>query len=223
MPSRSSLTPAYSFDNKSGRYRDNANGRFLSSRNVVSALETQIDASRSAMAQVTESLRNNRISLSDWRSEMVNHIKTIHVAQYAAGQGGWAQMTASDYGRIGNVLKEQYRYLNGFTHDLQEQMFSKGGIDRRADARAGLYAEAGHATFEASRRLERFEAGMGYERRVLGSAEHCSDCVEYADRGWQPLHTLPAIGDSQCHSNCRCTFEYAESLQGDMSDAVSFE
>jgi hypothetical protein len=46
------------------------------------------------------------------------------------------------------------------------------------------------------------------ERRILGLADHCSGCVAAAAQGWQPLGTLPAIGDTPCMGNCKCTFMY---------------
>jgi len=53
---------------------------------------------------------------------------------------------------------------------------------------------------------------MKLERRVLGHprGEHCEDCPPLAAMGWQPLGTLPAIGDSECKWLCLCHFEYQD-------------
>ncbi len=46
------------------------------------------------------------------------------------------------------------------------------------------------------------------ERRVLGDAMHCLDCPPLAALGWQPIGTLPMIGDTECGGHCHCHFEY---------------
>ena len=50
------------------------------------------------------------------------------------------------------------------------------------------------------------------ERRVLGTpkTEHCEDCPPLAAMGWQPIGTLPRIGDSACGGRCLCHFRYSE-------------
>jgi hypothetical protein len=59
---------------------------------------------------------------------------------------------------------------------------------------------------------------MEEELRVLGEADHCSTeddpdgdregCLELAALGWQPIGTLPKIGESVCIVNCHCRFAY---------------
>jgi hypothetical protein len=46
------------------------------------------------------------------------------------------------------------------------------------------------------------------ERRWMAVAEHCQSCPEAAAMGWQPIGTLPPIGDSECMNNCKCSFSY---------------
>ena len=62
-------------------------------------------------------------------------IKNEHLAQYMVGRGGKAQMTPRDYGIIGAILKEQYRYLDGFAADLAAGKLTPA----QAIARARLY------------------------------------------------------------------------------------
>ena len=53
-----------------------------------------------------------------------------------------------------------------------------------------------------------------WERRVLGhpKTEHCADCPPLAALGWQPIGTLPDIGDSECEGRCLCHFVYSDSI-----------
>lgn len=47
------------------------------------------------------------------------------------------------------------------------------------------------------------------------------NCVDYALSGWQPIGTLPPIGDSQCGQNCECRFEFREVRDADSEDVSS--
>lgn len=65
-------------------------------------------------------------------------------------------------------------------------------------------------------------------RRVLGhpKTEHCSDCPPLAAKGWQPIGTLPRIGDTECGPLCLCHFEFLDKdgnrfLQGKAGPAAA--
>lgn len=47
------------------------------------------------------------------------------------------------------------------------------------------------------------------ERRVTASKNTCATCVDAESLGWQIPGTLPPLGDSECHSQCKCYFEYS--------------
>ena len=80
-------------------------------------------------------------------------------------------------------------------------------------ARAESYADS---SWQAAQRIDHGNAvsqgQFKFERRVLGTpkTEHCEDCPPLADLGWQPIGTLPEIGDSACGSLCLCHFRYSE-------------
>lgn len=80
-------------------------------------------------------------------------------------------------------------------------------------ARVEKYADS---TWQSSQRINRAAAiGQGIakrERRVLGDpkTQHCEDCPPLAEMGWQPIGTLPDIGDTECGPLCLCHFEYED-------------
>lgn len=83
-------------------------------------------------------------------------------------------------------------------------------------ARAEKYANAAHQAPQRVVRESVITTGvMKLERRVLGNprTEHCHDCPPIAAMGWQPLGSLPHIGDSECNGRCLCHFEYRSGLQ----------
>ncbi len=83
-------------------------------------------------------------------------------------------------------------------------------------ARAELYGNSvWQATVNTIRATTIRAAVMREERRILGQpkGEHCHDCPPLAALGWQPLGTLPAIGDTECGNLCLCAFEFRDLKQ----------
>jgi hypothetical protein len=93
-----------------------------------------------------------------------------------------------------------------------EQILS-GRLTRRAiKARVALY---GSATWQIAMNAVRSTAirsgEFTEEARVLGRGEdHCQPCIDWSlDRvGWQPLGSLPPLGESDCLMNCRCHWRF---------------
>lgn len=56
----------------------------------------------------------------------------------------------------------------------------------------------------------RQEQGFREMRRVPRIDDRtCPDCVDYGNRGWRPIGTLPMPGqDCRCYDRCRCAIEY---------------
>ena len=117
-----------------------------------------------------------------------------------AGTGASAGVVSSILQKIGDAISREYKFFERFAKQAQ--------IGKNTPARAGMYAEAGRGTFEDVRSEIAKAAGNTEERRVLGVADHCSDCVVEAAKGWQPIGSLRAIGDSLCKTHCHCRKEF---------------
>lgn len=205
--STSDLTPLYGWNEKAGRYY-NLTGKptFVSFADVRNALESNISVSQANMRALTEQLIAvpPTISLDQWQVDMMREIKQANISASAAARGGWAQMTQSDWGAVGQQVRTQYDYLRNFANEIAS---GKQRLNGSALVRADLYGQAARGNFEEMRRRMAKLEGMTDEMRVLGEADHCDDCLSAAGH-WAPIGTLPRIGDSQCVTNCRCTFKY---------------
>lgn len=193
----------FSFDERTQRYRG-PGGRFVPQREIKRVLNTVSRAARKDIGLLTSQLVSGEITIDQWQIAMAGAIKNLHLAQYAAGRGGFAALNSRDFGRIGAELRFQYDRLNNFGRQIEAGLVSPQAIGSRAE----MYASAGNVSFERARRDGAEIAGMTEERRVLGNGEHCPDCLAYAELGWQSIGSLPEIGDSRCMVNCLCTFEY---------------
>ena len=168
-------------------------------------LDKYIDAKNRGLDALTNQLRNREISLADWQLQVRAEIKSMHINAAMVARGGRDQMTPADWGRTGRELRNQYEYLDKWAADIAS---GKVKLDGRANVRAQLYGDASRSTYEQNRRAVASMNGYTQERRILHAKESCTDCLEYAARGWQPIGTLPRIGESVCRTNCKCTFEY---------------
>ena len=195
----------YEWNERAQRYVDARTRRFVSGEAIRDALNEVIDIAKERIDADSLALQQGTISLAEWQTRMAQHTKQIHIVSAASARGGWAQMTPADWGATGGALKRQFAFLQNFALDIQRGVQKLGGNFIR---RARMYGNAARRTYENIKRRASQAAGNTEERRVLGVADHCPDCVEFAGRGWQPIGTLPPIGDSVCKVNCRCLFEF---------------
>jgi len=199
------LTTGYGWNSAASRYTDITTGRFVSNKVIRNGLEDMMDASASNMNLLTQSLVDGNISLAQWQSAMMGEIKASHVASAALSQGGWEQMTQSDWGAVGRLIRDQYDYLRNFASQIAS---GEQPLDGRALVRADLYGDAANGTYSQMQRRDAISDGMNEEMRVLeDTINACDGCIEQAGH-WEPIGTLDAIGAEECSTRCRCVFEY---------------
>lgn len=143
-----------------------------------------------------------------WRLALREQIKREYIRQYLLGIGGRSQMTAADWNIIGEMLKGQYQYLEGFVEALPELS------EAQIASRSKMYINSARQAYESAR--SKVAIGLGYDEElwVLDVfAEHCPDCEEFAAMGWQPIGTFPTPGNGStvCLSSCKCGKEYRNS------------
>jgi len=90
---------------------------------------------------LSEDVYTGKISIGQWEESMKRAIRELHSSVAAIGKGGWDKMTWADWGRLGPVMKDQYRYLHGFAEAIAA---NKESISIDAiKARARMYGNAG--------------------------------------------------------------------------------
>lgn len=200
----------YNYDDRAGRWRDPATGRFISESNVVSEMERHQDATFNTLENLTRQLYNNDITLEQWQISTASELKDAHLAQSMFANGGKNNMTPANYGRVGGVLRSEYRFLQNFANDIANGKVSEA----QALARIRQY---GRATKQSYWREYKEKSG-GLVQWNLNPAEHCGDCLNLASGGdfgngiYEPdrLSTVPGAGDTACRGNCKCTLTRIE-------------
>lgn len=206
MPPRQSRAfPEYGYNEAAGRYTEPKSGRFVSRVAVRDALDAAIDNSSKQVRALTEQLRAGTVSLADWQLGMAREVKSAHLASAALAKGGWAEMSPADFGRVGPLVKEQYRFLAGFAADVAS---GKQRLDGTLPRRAEMYIQAGRGTYHVIEQREQRGRGMTEERNILYPGDSCEGCLAEEARGWVGIGELVPIGARICLTRCRCSINY---------------
>lgn len=199
------MIPGYTFDLSAQRYREATTGRFVPERAMVEAMIDVVEAQQRMMADLAIQLQAQSISLARWQMGMVEAIKTAHTVSAGLAVGGWGRLDRQTVERAERLIDRQLAYLARFAVQIQTGRQPLNGL---FEQRVRMYAAAAHATVQELRRDQAEQASYDEERRVLGIADHCEDCLDASHTGWAPIHTLPPIGESACRTNCHCHFEF---------------
>src|SRR5262249_23802380 len=163
------MPPRYTWNPDSFTYHTETGAR-LSRSQVRSWVSTYSESVQTSLRDHTSAFREGRINVAEWEIRMRRDIKSMHMASASIAYGGSAQMGASELGRTGSILREQYSYLAQMVRDVENGVVP---MDGRIDARAEMYGQAAYATFEQSYRAMMKEAGVEQEINVLGGANNC--------------------------------------------------
>lgn len=196
---------SWSYDPRTNRYRS-ANGRFLSQRAVEALVDGRIDKLGRELRRYTDMLAAGDITLEQWQQSVREAIKLVHVQAAIIGNGGKDSMGSAEWGRIGQRLRVEYAYLQGFARDLLDGRVSAAMAARRIQ----LYAQSVRGTYWEGTSIRQEKQGYSLMRRILDpQAKHCQDCLDYAARGVVPLGSVPLPGQRcACRANCRCSVKY---------------
>lgn len=106
----------------------------------LNALRAVKEQFYSDIDRLAENLYSGRITLGMWEEDMRTRLRIYLVNAGIIGKGDYDEMTPSDWGRIGQHLRQQYRWLHGFSQDIYDrrQTITIAAIK----ARSHLYAEA---------------------------------------------------------------------------------
>lgn len=200
----SDLLPGFTFDRSSHRYRDLSTGRYVAREHITRLLDAQVQATTERLTTLTTAAHEGAISPAVYAHQMRTEVRRLTLQNAALGAGGFDRLTQSDYGRVGRQLRDEYARLVNFANQMKE-----GSVTLpQALNRAEMYAGTARIQFWATEgaHVQPSQGGtVMIERRLLGVAEHCADCLDYYNQGWQPLGVLPEPGQgSACMSNCKC-------------------
>jgi len=146
-------------------------------------VELRKEAFKQDAADLAKRLHAGELSVLEWRTEMRQAVKDLHVMALVISRGGeQGNVTQSEWGRVGRYLRDQYGYLDNFAHQLQQraEMATLGLANLQSQGyiatRSSLYG--GNA-------LASFWRGVTYGL----------------------LPQVPGDGKTRCKTNCGCRLE----------------
>jgi hypothetical protein len=148
---------------------------------------------------------SRRSAVTSWAARVGKYLRELFVAGSLALLGP-ANLTQLNLVSLAAAHAAQLTYLADFKAEILD---GSQPVDGTLSARAAMYASAAWGVAQGIGREHAIASGHTHERRVhQGSDAPCPGCEEQRDRGWQPIGTLKAIGDSPCRTNCHCHYEY---------------
>lgn len=205
------ILPGYTWDTRVGRFRNNDTGRYVGRQAILDLLEEQVNGGEGRMAALTEAYFDGDLSAAVYVEQMKTEARRLVLQSEALGAGGWDRLTAREYGRAGRELRDLYGRIDSTAADIALGALTLAQVLVRVAAYAGDARSHYWVAMRESRRRSSASVVI-IERNVLSAgAQHCSDCIALADRGWQLDGVLPAPGqDRQCRGNCRCSLAWRE-------------
>ena len=171
----------WTWNGKSKRYHNTQDGRFIGLSQMAVLRQEYITHEKQVAANLANDLFAGKINLTQWQTGMREVIRRNFVTEYELARGGRKQMTQRDWGILGQKIRSQYQYLQGFARDLAGGRYTQAqaGVAAR---RAGMYVDSANQAFEQGK-----AEGYGLV-----------------------LPAYPTDGTSECLSNCRCYWRIQE-------------
>lgn len=175
--SRVAIFRAYYWDKTAQRYRDDS-GKFVSAEQVRQWVRLSIESNRDFAGTIAEQVSTGGVNTTEARALIREELKREYIRQATAGRGGRSEMTQSDWGRVGAMLKNQYQYLDGFMSDIDNMNLTEGQIR----ARLNMYFESSSQAYE-----------------TFNAIAHGIDPTL--------LPHYPGDGSTICMTNCKCYWD----------------
>jgi len=176
-------------------------------REIRALSDQSLSSTTTAALDFTDRMLEGDVDASTWYEYMRTEIKDEHIRQYVLARGGRDRMSQQDWGSVGGMIGSQY---SPYLRDFYAQVLAGDVVDGQVRVRVQMYINAAREAYERAFARNAEQAGYTQEKWVLGIAEHCDDCVDFAAEGWQDFDHFPYPGEGAtiCLTNCQCHKEY---------------
>ena len=172
----------WQYDASTHRYRDKSTGRFLSPTTHAELRAAFVEARRESIKGLGAGLADGSLTVNEFRRALRDEIEALHGVEFMFGRGGRKAMTFEDRQLLSAMIAREWQYADNFVIEASAGTLTA----RQIEARAALYASAGHKAAEAGR----MAGYVGFR-----------------------LPVMPGQG-TICRSNCKCTWSVTETDDG---------
>jgi len=195
---------AWQWNKRLRRYQESSTGKILSSEQQRALHQQFIDKQKALTDDIARRLAAREITLQQAEALFRERIKTVWLDEYALGIGGRYQMTPTDFGRVGAMVKTQYNYAHIFFQEIARGEHSEAMVRLKM----GRYLESGGMAYERANALSHGFELPTYPRD--GTQECRANCrcywsIEETEGEWR-ARWVKARGD-----NCATCIDNASS------------
>jgi hypothetical protein len=194
------------WNNHIKRYVHTSSGKTVSEREMYLLIKREGAQTKQRLDSLVTDLLDGKKNFTDWQKESATVIKDAHVDATRLGRGGRENTYGIHYLETGNELrKNQYPAFRRLANQMSKGELSEAQIR----ARVASYADSAKISYEKAKKTQMVDKGDAWGRRRLGQcANHCDQCIEYAEQGWVPIdQVVPPGVDCDCRGNCCCSVE----------------
>lgn len=194
----------YGWNAGAGRYVNRATGRFVAQADIVAVMEQRIEAGIGRLQDMARGVVRGQVEVGALQDAGIVELRRLNTQLAALGRGGWAQMDARDWGRVGAHLRQEYGYWRRFMQDVAGGNLTEAQINNRLS----MYGSHAWQSYWMQDETAKRAAGAVEERNILDDgARHCGECPALTAQGWVPIGTMPPPGARECRAWCRCQIE----------------
>ena len=202
--------PLWVWEDDLKRYRETKTGRFIGIQKMQDLRVEFMETQKSIITNLITQYHDKDINIFQFEQGVKDVLKKTYIDMYSMGAGGRNNITQSDWGKIGAMLKEQYG-KDGYLKGLLGQVANGEISHAQANARLKMYVNSANESLwkgfakdlpplpaypgdgstvcltncQCEWEIQEAEGGFNCYWR-LGAAEHCPDCLLRADE-WNPL------------------------------------
>lgn len=199
--------PRFAYDPRArgAKYVDLTTGRYVANSQIQDLLRGYTQSAESRLELYAMQYANGNLTGRQFYDLMTREVKVTTNANTALARGGWGQVTQSDWGRNGFLMRQEYERIRQLVADKEAGLIT----DAQLQQRARLYANSAYGRYWEIETERQAAAGVTGERvRTVGDDRVCPECLAAEAAGVLPLGTwtLPL------HPACRCDKEFAREV-----------
>jgi len=187
--------------------------RRIPARSRQRALRQLTARTRRSGRNLGQQLNDGDITQAQWFVAMAELVRSTTIASGAVWDGITA-LSNPEFEILDIAANKDIEFLRKFRQQIAAGDVAPGQIVNRS----GNYGKVRGTYYEiAGYNLE--TDGFTEERNILFPGDSCTNsslpgCIQVTRLGWQPIGTLPLIGNRTCHNNDRCELRYKNSETG---------
>lgn len=125
----------------------------------------------------------------------------------------YSERTMDEEIALGEIIGEQWSHISGFADWIESNNKESGHLLRNTEYRQEMWANAYKKAYNKALQMAQSDPKLKW---ILGSGEHCSDCLKYSEKVkrasyWRQIGAAPQSSALACKGiNCDCRLEITD-------------